>query len=219
MKLERNDTLLMIGDSITDFGRKRPVGEGLHEGVGTGYPMYVRAFLESMYPELNVHVINMGTSGDNIRALKSRWKTDVFDLRPDWVSVMIGVNDVWRQFDQPGIPESHVYLPEFESTLDEQVTSTLPRVKGMILMTPYYMEPCREDRMRAVVDTYGAAVKRVAEKRGALFVDTQAAFDKLFEHMHSSNVAWDRVHPNYTGHMLLARALLRALEFDFNKEL
>ena len=105
LKLERNETLLMIGDSITDFGRKRPVGEGLHEGVGIGYPMYVRAFLESMYPDLNIHVINMGTSGDNVRALKERWQTDVFDLKPDWVSVMIGVNDVWRQFDQPGIAQ------------------------------------------------------------------------------------------------------------------
>ena len=207
----------MIGDSITDFGRARPVGHGLHAGVGTGYPMYVRAFLETGYPELNIHVINMGNSGDDVRALKARWQTDVFDLKPDWVSVMIGVNDVWRQFDQPGIPESHVYLPEYEATLDELVSSTLPKCKGMVLMTPYYMEPCREDRMRAMLDRYGAVVRDIAARYGTLFVDTQAAFDRLFQHMHSSNVAWDRVHPNFTGHMLLARELLKALDFDFTK--
>ena len=215
MVLERNDTLLMIGDSITDFDRARPVGEGLHAGVGTGYPMYVRAFLECVYPELNIHVINMGTSGDTVRALKERWQTDVIDLKPDWVSVMIGVNDVWRQFDQPGIPHSHVYLPEFESTLTELVEKTLPLCKGMVLMTPYYMEPLREDAMRAMMDRYGAVVRATAERFGTLFVDTQAEFDRLFKHMHSTNIAWDRVHPNFTGHMLLARALLRALDFDF----
>ncbi len=215
MKLQKNDTLLMIGDSITDFGRARPVGEGLHAGVGTGYPLFVRAFLESMYPALNIHVLNMGSSGDQVRGLKARWQTDVIDLEPDWVSVMIGVNDVWRQFDCPGIPKSHVYLPEFTETLDALVAQTLPKVKGMVLMTPYYMEPCREDPMRAKMDEYGAAVKAIAEKHGTLFVDTQAKFDALFRHMHSCNVAWDRVHPNATGHMLLARALLGALEFDF----
>jgi len=217
MKLQKNDTLLMIGDSITDFGRARPVGEGLHAGVGTGYPMFVRAFLETSYPELNIHVINMGTSGDNVRDLRARWQTDVFDQAPDWVSVMIGVNDVWRQFDQPGIAKSHVYLPEYAETLDALVKETLPRVKGMVLMTPYYMEPNAEDTMRARMDEYGAAVRDIAGKYGTLFVDTQARFNALLRHMHSTNIAWDRVHPNPTGHMLLARALLDALDFDFTK--
>ena len=97
--------------------------------------------------------------------------------------------------------------------------ATLPRVKGMVLMTPYYMEPNAADLMRAKMDEYGAVVRQIAEKYGTLFVDTQARFNELFRYMHSTNIAWDRVHPNPTGHMLLARSLLNALDFDFTKSL
>lgn len=214
MKIENGQTLLMIGDSVTDAGRAKPAGEGLFNALGNGYPTYVRALLESTYPERMIHTINMGTSGNNVRDLKARWQTDVLDFAPDWVSVMIGINDVWRQFDCPTMPKTHVYLPEYEQALGELVDRTLPHVSGMLLMTPYYMEPLKSDPMRAAMDRYGAAVKRVAESRGTLFLDTQALFDELLLHMHSANVAWDRVHPNATGHMLLARNLLKSLGFD-----
>jgi lysophospholipase L1-like esterase len=69
--------------------------------------------------------------------------------------------------------------------------------------------------MRARMDEYGAAVKRLAEKHNAIFVDTQAEFDKFLVHEHSAYIAWDRVHPNHTGHMLLARAFLDAIGFQF----
>ncbi len=214
MLLEKNQTLLMIGDSVTDMGRKQPVGEGLFAALGTGYPTYVRAFLETSYPELNLHTINMGTSGNTVRDLAARWQTDVFDLEPDFVTVMIGINDVWRQFDCPAMPKTHVYLPEYAATLERLVSETLPRVKGMLLMTPYFMEPNKSDPMRAMMDQYGAAVKAIAEKYNTLFLDTQALFDDLFQYMHPGNVAWDRIHPNATGAMLLARGLLKSLGAD-----
>ena len=66
------------------------------------------ALLSCMYPELGLRVINMGISGNQVRDLKDRWQTDVIDLKPDWVSVLIGINDVWRQFDSPYMPETHV---------------------------------------------------------------------------------------------------------------
>ena len=214
MLLRKNEKLVMIGDSVTDVGRARPVGEGLFNAHGTGYPAMVDALLRCAYPELQLRTVNMGTSGDNVLNLKARWQTDVFDLQPDWVSVLIGINDVWRQFDLPQMPEAHVLPVDYERTLDELVSITLPRVRGMILMTPYYMEPLREDPMRARMDEYGAIVKAVAERHGLCCVDLQARFDELFRHMHSASIAWDRVHPNATGHMLIARALLEALEFD-----
>lgn len=214
MLLEKNQTLLMIGDSVTDMGRARPVGEGLHNPMGTGYPLFVRALLESSYPELNIHTINMGESGNNVLDLANRWQRDVFDLAPDWLTILIGINDVWRQFDCPAIPKTHVYLEEYTRTLDDLVARTLPRVKGILLMTPYFMETNRNDPMRAAMDRYGAAVKAISEKYGTLFLDTQALFDDLFQHMYSANVAWDRVHPNATGAMLLARGLLHRLGAD-----
>ena len=136
---------------------------------------------------------------------------DVLDQKPDWVSVLIGINDVWRQFDSPLQTEEHVPLDEFEQTYEKLILRTLPHVKGMILMTPFFMEPSRQDAMRARMDEYGAVVKKLADKHGLVFVDLQTAWDRLFEHMHPCNIAWDRIHPNQTGHMYIAKQFLAAV--------
>lgn len=211
MLLEKNDTLLFIGDSISDYERKRPVGEGLFNALGHSYVACAGALLNCMYPELHLRVINMGVSGNQVRDLDARWQTDVMDLKPQWVSVLIGINDVWRQFDCPQMPETHVSLQEYKETYARLIERTLPQVKGMILMTPYYMEPNRQDPMRARMDEYGAVVRKLADKYHLTFVDLQAGWDRLFQHMHSTNIAWDRVHPNQTGCMYIAKQFLQAI--------
>ncbi|MBD2872064.1 SGNH/GDSL hydrolase family protein [Paenibacillus arenilitoris] len=217
MKLEQGQRLVMIGDSITDCERKFPYGEGLFQGVGRGYAALVDAMLQAAYPELSVRVTNMGIGGNTVRDLKARWQSDVLELKPDWLTVMIGINDVWRQFDQPAIPESHIPLEEYERTLEEIAKSALPGLQGLVIMTPFYLEPNAEDRMRKRMDEFGRAAGRVAERCGALFVDTQAVFAPMFEHVHPTAIASDRVHPSLTGHMLLARAFLRTIGFDWRR--
>lgn len=108
----------------------RANGEGLFQGVGKGYVALVDALLATAYPELSIRVTNMGIGGNTVRDLKARWQTDVIDLQPDWLTIMIGINDVWRQFDQPFIPESHVLLEEYEQTLEELVTATQQRLQA-----------------------------------------------------------------------------------------
>ena len=213
MKIAKGSKLIMIGDSVTDCGRSQPAGEGLFEAIGRGSVSYVDALLSAAYPDRAIRVINMGTSGNQVRDLRTRWQKDVLDLAPDWLSVMIGINDVWRQFDIPRQAERHVPLKEYELTLNELVAEARPHLKGCVLMTPYYIETCRKDAMRARMDQYGAAVRRVARKHDAIFVDTQAAFGEVLAHMHSNAIAWDRVHPNHIGHMVLARAFLDAVGF------
>lgn len=215
MLLNKNAKLVMIGDSITDAGRTQPVGEGLFDALGRGYVSLVDALLGAVCPEIGVRVVNMGTSGHTVRDLDTRWQTDVLDLKPDWLSVMIGTNDVWRQFDSPKQPEIHVLPEEYERTLNALITRTLPAVPNIVLMTPFYLEPNRADPMRRRMDEYGRVVKQIAEKHGALFVDTQAAFDKVLTAYYPATIAWDRVHPSQTGHMVLARAFLEAVEFQW----
>src|SRR5687768_15255030 len=101
VKIQANSKLVMIGDSITDAGRKQPIGEGRNEATGRGYVAQVETLLNTVYPQLAIRVVNVGTSGNTVRDLKNRWQTDVIDQKPDWLSVMIGINDVWRQFDSP----------------------------------------------------------------------------------------------------------------------
>ena len=214
MLFEKGQTVLFIGDSISDYERARPVGEGLFNAWGRSYVADVGALLGCMYPELGLRIVNMGISGNQVRDLEARWETDVMERKPDWVSVLIGINDVWRQFDCPYMPETHVLPEEFEATYARLIERTLPRVKGMILMTPYFMEPNRLDPMRARMDEYGAIVRRLAERYGLCFVDLQAAWDALFVHMHPCNIAWDRIHPNQTGCMYIAKQFLGAVGAD-----
>lgn len=215
MKLISKDKLVMIGDSITDCDRKRPVGEGLFEGLGKGYVSLINALITAVYPELAIRIVNMGTSGHTIRDLKERWQTDILELQPDWLSIMIGTNDVWRQYDQPQITESHVYIAEYEETLRTLINETLPLLKGLILMTPFYIEPNHNDAMRKTMDQYSQVVRRLADEYGAIFVDTQASFDRLMIEVYPATIAWDRVHPSMVGHMTIARAFLQEIGFQF----
>ena len=215
MKIGPNQKLVMIGDSITDAGRARPVGEGLFDAIGKGYVGNVDALIAATYPQLGIRIANVGTSGNTVRDLKARWQTDVLDLKPDWLSIMIGTNDVWRQFDIPRQKETHVYPEEYERTLDELVAQTKPSLKGLILMTPFYIESNPQDAMRAQMDRYGAIVKKLAAKHDAVFVDTQAAFNAVTQHLYAATLAWDRVHPNQIGTMVLARAFLNAIGYQW----
>jgi lysophospholipase L1-like esterase len=217
LKIAARSKLVMVGDSITDAGRARPVGEGRGEAIGKGYVMMVEALLGAVYPEQWIRTINQGISGNTVRDLKARWQTDVLDLAPDWVTVMIGANDVWRQFDSPRQTEKHVLIEEYEKTLDELVDETLPRVKGVVLITPFYLESNRTDAMRAAMDRYGAAVRRLADKHRTLFVDSQAAFDEVLKTYYPASINWDRVHPDHIGSMVLARAIVDALGFDWRR--
>lgn len=214
MLFDRGDKILFIGDSISDYERARPVGEGLFNAWGRSYVADAGSLLSCMYPEMHLRIVNMGISGNQCRDLEARWQTDVFDQNPDWVSVLIGINDVWCQFDSPEMKELHVAPEDFRACYERLIQATLPRVKGMILMTPYFMEPNTADPMRARMDEYGAIVKELAAKYRLTLVDLQAGWDKLFRHMHPMNIAWDRVHPNQIGCMYIARQFLAAVGFE-----
>lgn len=205
----------MIGDSITDCDRARPVGEGLFDALGKGYVSLVDGLLTARYPDHRIRMVNMGVSGNTVRDLHARWQTDVLELEPDWLSICIGINDVWRYFHSPNQSEWHVSLDEYAQTLDKLLQVTRPSLNGLILMTPYFIEPNRTEPMRKMMDQYGAAVRQLAEKYQALFVDTQAAFDAALTDLHPMALAWDRVHPTHAGHMILARSFLKAIEYEW----
>jgi len=213
MQIQPNSKLVMIGDSITDCGRARPVGEGSFGALGNGYVSLVNGLLTARYPAHRVRVVNMGTSGNTVRELQARWQTDVLDMQPDWLSICIGINDVWRQFDTPLQLEGHVSLEEYARTLETLVQTTRPGLKGLVLATPYFIEPNRADAMRAMMDEYAAVVRRLADRYAAFLVDTQAAFDSVLQHLHPMALAGDRIHPNQAGHMVLARAFLQAIGY------
>ena len=217
MLFENMDRIVFTGDSVTDMERARPVGEGLFDHVGRGYVRVVENMLNAWYPEVLVRISNTGTDGNTSRDLRARFQTDVAELKPDWVSICIGINDVWRQFDSPAIPDDHVTPEEYEENLETMILSVKDCVKGIFLMTPYYMEPNQADPMRARMDVYGAVCKKLAEMHGCRLVDLQAMFDQYFKYRHSTYIAWDRIHPNQVGATIIARAFLKECGFEFER--
>ena len=214
MLIQQGSKLVMIGDSITDCERARPLGEGLWEGGwGNGYVSIVNGLLGAAHPQQKIRVINMGNSGDTVLHLQRRWQTDVLDLAPDWLSVMIGINDVWRQHDQPLRPETHVPIDLYEKTLNALLAQTRPALTGLVLMGPYVLERDLNDPWRAQSDAYAAVVRKVAARHQALFVDTQSAMDGLLQHQHATALGWDRIHVMSAGHAELARQFLKAIDF------
>ena len=143
------DRIVFAGDSVTDMNSKNPVGEGLFNDLGFGYPRIVENLLSACYPELRIRVTNSGISGNTSRDLLARYDRDVVALKPDWVSICIGINDVWRQFDCPAMPEIHVLPEEYRSNLEEMILKVKDSVKGIFILSPYIIESNVEDLYQA----------------------------------------------------------------------
>ena len=212
------DRIVFAGDSVTDMESAQPVGEGLFDNVGRSYVRIIENMLSAIYPEVHVRVTNAGIGGNTSRDLLARFDRDVVQLNPDWVSICIGINDVWRQFDTPAMPDYAVFPEEYEQNLEQMIAMIPQSVKGVFILSPYYMEPNREDVMRARMDEYVAICKKLADKYGFRFVDFQALYEDYCKIRHSSYVAWDRVHPNQVGATLMARAFLAQCDFDYAHE-
>lgn len=209
---EKSKKLVIIGDSITDCGRARPVGEGLSGALGNGYVSLLNAMVQVDHPAWRLRVVNMGIDGNTSRDLLARWRQDVLAQRPDRVAVLVGINDVWRQFDSPLREEEQVPPQEYEQNLCKMVEQTLPLTPHMLLVSPFFLEPDAREPMRARMDDYRARMKAAAGRYELPFVDLQEAFADLLRVCHPSFVAWDRVHPGPAGQLVIARALLRELE-------
>ena len=217
MIFENGDRIVFAGDSVTDMGSTNPVGEGLFDNVGRSYVRVVENMLVSWYPELNIRVTNSGISGNTSRDLLERFDRDVVSLNPDWVSICFDINDVWRQFDCPAMPDTHVLPDEYKANMEKMILSVKDKVKGIFILTPYYMEPNREDKMRARMDEYVAICKELADKYNCIFVDFQKMYEDFCKIRHSSCIAWDRVHPNQMGATLMAKEFFKKCEFDYSK--
>jgi lysophospholipase L1-like esterase len=205
-RFEDGQRIVFIGDSITDCGRR-----DAHAPYGDGYVSLVRALVTARQPATRLIWINRGVGGETVRDLAARWDRDAIGTRPDWLSVMIGINDVWRAFD--GSPEAAVPLGEYEHTLRSLLARAVNATGcGLILADPYLIEPDRDEPQRAASDRYGAVVAKLAAEFGAVHVATQEAFDSVLAVSPAAGWADDRVHPGLPGHALIAETFLRAIE-------
>jgi lysophospholipase L1-like esterase len=208
MLLQKNDVFLLTGDSVTDCGRDRSENNGPEtiEGMGSGYAGLVKAFLNAHYPELSLTVKNKGISGNRTPDILNRMESDHLSLSPFLVSILIGINDVWRHFDSPNMVQ--VEPDEYLANMHKIIASFKTSARQVIVLAPFYLTEQADHPMLAMAREYGALAKQAASENGALFVDLQAIFDELMQNAPASRYAGDGVHPNLYGHMVIAKALL-----------
>ncbi|MFC6316104.1 SGNH/GDSL hydrolase family protein [Lapidilactobacillus achengensis] len=219
MLLEKNSTIVFAGDSVTDCGRTyeaEPAGWG---SFGDGYVSLINAALVALYPEYRIKVINKGVNGDDILKLAARWQKDVVAFQPDYVSILIGVNDVWRHFDDAAFQHRADLVDEqlYQTTYQKLIDQTKAQAKQIFIMSPFMFDLNLQDPMRALVQRYAAIARELATKNDLIYIDIQAAVDHFLQSTSSYIVTADRVHPNLKGHMLVANKWLNAIDYDWRR--
>jgi len=208
MIFEQGQRIVFIGDSITDCGRRDAFAP-----YGNGYFSLVRAFVTARYPELDLTWENRGISGDTTRHLMARWEEDAVALRPDWLSVKIGINDVWRRYR--GKPHEAVPIDEYEANLRQMLRRAVDATGcKLIVAEPYVIDKDPEEPHRKETNAFGLVARRLSEEFGAINVRTQEAFDCALRTTEPEAWSADRIHPNLAGHAVIAQAFLRAIGFE-----
>ncbi|MBE7045582.1 MAG: lysophospholipase [Ruminococcaceae bacterium] len=203
--------ILFQGDSITDCGRDR---ENFY-GLGCGYPNQLAERIGFLYPA-EFEVVNRGISGNRVTDLLARWKCDCLNLKPDILSIMIGVNDVWHDFISE-VPNG-VNTPLYEkiyTILLEETLRVLPDVK-IVLLEPYVLHGTATDELW---DTFSSAVAekrevvyKLAEKFNLPVVPLQKKLDEAYQNAPAGYWSQDGVHPTPAGHALIADAWLETAQ-------
>ena len=207
--------ILFQGDSITDAIRYR---DDFYD-MGRGYPNLVKASLGLEYPN-EYEFINRGISGNRIVDLYARIKSDFINLKPDYASIYIGVNDAWHEIaDKNGVDTDK--FEKIYTMLIDEVKAACPDIK-FIIIAPYVLEgratcnteeiPDRLERFRVDVAEKAAVSKKIAQKYNLPLIELQPAFDKALESAPAEYWAYDGVHPTVCGHEIIKKLWLEAFE-------
>lgn len=210
--INRGDTVLFQGDSITDAGRDKNATDAVNEqpALGNGYAWLAAAELLTDRPEDELKIYNRGISGNKVFQLADRWQADCLALRPDVLSILIGVNDIWHKLNGNYDGTLEKYETDYR-TLLERTRRELPSVK-LIVCEPF-VQRCGavNDNWFPEFNDYRAAARRVADGAGAVFIPFQQLFDRAVRYAPPEHWAADGVHPTPAGSALMAHAWLKAV--------
>lgn len=201
------DHILFQGDSITDAGRRDPQGAPL----GNGYVAQVAGLFAARRPDLRVEILNRGVGGDRTTELLARWDADCLALKPQVLSIKIGVNDVWRKNGEWN-GQRFVPLAEYQANLRR--LCDLARsggVRTLALVSPTTIEAANDGPLNQLLGDYVAWGREYAASSGAVWVEARAPL--LAARTAQPAIPWtpDGCHPSTAGHALIAAAWYDAL--------
>ncbi len=210
--IAKNDIILFQGDSITDMGRSRAEANApnLQPGLGNGYAWIAAAEALVDHAHEGLKIYNRGISGNKVYQLADRWQADCLDLKPDVLSILIGVNDFWHTLNGSYHGTVEVYEKDYRA-LVERTLKALPKVK-LVICEPFTLR-CGHvnEKWFPDFDGYRAAARRVAETYHATFVPFQTMFDEAIQYAPPAHWAQDGVHPTPYGASMMAHNWLRTV--------
>ena len=228
-------TILFQGDSINDCGRYRKATDKKQSirvlysdgklfkkktALGEGYPAIVSAELEKSFPGEH-KFYNRGVGGDKITSIYDRMKKDILDLKPDYMSLLVGVNDVWHRYEFSHVGTSAVKFEETYDALLSRLKAEFPELK-LIIMGPFVLEGAATCNRESHPDRFAVFTKEVAqlasiaeklaEKYNCPYIDLQSIFNEASKNISCDKLLSDGVHPTRKGHEIITQHWLAAFD-------
>jgi lysophospholipase L1-like esterase len=207
VELLKGQTILFQGDSITDSGRnKEENGYNNAKVLGSGYAMLAGATLLEKYASLGLKIFNKGISGNKVFQLADRWDKDCLEIKPDILSILIGVNDIWHKLNGQYNGTVEIYRKDYIALL-ERTKKTLPNVK-LIICEPFAVKGVKavDDKWYPEFYGYQKVAREIANQFGATFVPFQSVYDEAQKQATGAYWTGDGVHPSLAGAQLMAKA-------------
>ena len=210
--IKENDIILFQGDSITDAGRNRTsLGFNNQSGLGGGYANLASAELLFKYPGKNLKIVNRGISGNKVYQLAELWDTDALSIKPNVLSILVGINDYWHTLSHGYKGTVETYRKDYRALL-QQTKEKLPDVK-LIIGEPFaILGTAVTQSWFAALTEYQNTARELANEYDAAFVPYQKVFDKALNHAPGAYWSPDGVHPSLAGAQLMAHAWLESVK-------
>ncbi len=205
-------TVLFTGDSITDCNRARPIGDGFGM-MGNSYVSRIFVDTWADFPENNIRYLNSAISGNTSKQLLDRFDEDVLSYSPDYVCIMIGVNDAWRHFDGCQLSQTLISPTETAANMEKMIEKVFSIGARPIILSPYYLDRNHEEPMRKMVDEINQNYRTLADKYKIGYIDIQSRFDDYLKTGSSYILSDDRVHPKAVGISLISRVIYNHPDF------
>ena len=206
IQFKSDETILFIGDSITDCDSR----ENHYAPLGCGYVNFAGNLLVAKYPQLNLKILNRGTNGDTTRTLKWRWERDCIQENPDVLSILIGINYIcWAHNEDPAGQAKAVALNEYKSNYHSILQAARDNCQcRFVLMEPFLFCDDPENPMYRCLTRYIEVVHKLADEFEAPVVPLQEEFENLKYSVPAHKWAQDMVHPYPWAHAWIAHQWL-----------
>lgn len=213
IRIQPNNIILFQGDSITDAGRnKENLDANQADAFGNGYAYLAGSELLNRHADKNIKIYNRGISGNRVPDLIGRWNTDCIELKPNVLSILIGVNDFWRTKDSGASNTPEQYKAQFKELL-ETTLAALPDVK-LIIGEPFAVNNVKhvDDSWSPEFPKYQQAAAEIAQEFNAVFLPYQKIFDEALNQNNGAYWTTDGIHTSMAGASLMAESWLKLVK-------